>query len=295
MIELQNLALEVNSHVDTDLQDMVVTKKTAAEIDSQAGVPTNEFQVYQINKMNDEDLVEQILSVTDTSEKLKQKVQDYHTYQSKMEISSEADGTEDSLSYKVGKGEDVEVLNKIEDSLKEMGFMDVVSDKRSAQEDMQLDKSYNKQEGAVIATRGDIPLGFERNQCFTRQSSRILDKEIRMMQKAMKVKAGNKGINNCSSLFSTQPLCSLDEISKICGFSLGLEEETRLANMSLIQAKEEAMTSLLLTKEKILLKSTENRVHPDIESSGSQDNPILEISGGKSKKQVNNLSTLYQG
>ena len=295
MVELQNLALKVNSQVDTYLQDMMVTEKTPAEIDSQAGVPINELQVCQINKMNDEEVVEQILCVTETSEKLKQKVQDYHTYQPKMEISLEADGSEDSLSCKVGKGEDVEVLNKIEDSLKEMGFMDVANDKRSAQEDMHSGKGYNIQEGAAINARGDIPLGFDRNRCFTRQSSRTLDKGIPMMQKAMKARAGNKGKNNCSSLCSTQPLCSLDEISKNCGFSLGFEEETRLANMSLVQDKEEAVTSLLLTKEKNLLKSTENRVHPYVESSGSQDNPILENSGGKSKKQVNNLSTLDQG
>lgn len=65
--------------------------------------------------------------------------------------------------------------------------------------------------------------------------------------------------------------------------------------MSLIQAKEEAMASLLLTKQNILLNSSENKGQSSAESSGSQDVPTLEISGGKTKKKDDKLSTFDQG
>lgn len=65
-----------------------------------------------------------------------------------------------------------------------------------------------------------------------------------------------KGTNQCSiplpPISSSSPL---DSIARVCGFSLGIEESTRLANISLIQAKEEAVKALLDTKAKLCLSS----------------------------------------
>jgi hypothetical protein len=160
---------------------------SSTEIGSEAGVLTNEFQVTQTNKINSKDMivggemVEQLFSAIETSEVLKEKAQVHHTYKPTIEIFSEADGIDDNLTYSVGKCGDGDVFNKLEDSLKEIGFVEVNDDKRKSQEAMQLDKGYNNQEGVVVSTRGEIPLGSERNHCFTRQSSRILDKGIPMM------------------------------------------------------------------------------------------------------------------
>lgn len=45
----------------------------------------------------------------------------------------------------------------------------------------------------------------------------------------------------------------IDDVTRVCGISLGNEEATRIANISLIQAKEEAAIALLKAKQKILL------------------------------------------
>jgi hypothetical protein len=56
-------------------------------------------------------------------------------------------------------------------------------------------------------------------------------------------------------------------MDRICGFSLGQEETTRLANISLIQAKEEAFLALQKVKHKIDLSSV------------VMMSPILELEG----------------
>lgn len=78
----------------------------------------------------------------------------------------------------------------------------------------------------------------------------------------------SKGITSSSTLpiFDT----SLDTIARVCGFSLGNEEATRIANISLIQAKEDAMAALLNTKQKILPSSTEDRDQTVDESTTGQ-------------------------
>ena len=69
----------------------------------------------------------------------------------------------------------------------------------------------------------------------------------------------SKGITSSFTLPISDTSCSLDTITRVCGFSLGNEEATRIANISLIQAKEDAMAALLNTKQKILPSSTEDR------------------------------------
>lgn len=74
-------------------------------------------------------------------------------------------------------------------------------------------------------------------------------------------KAVSKGITSSSDniLPISDTSCSLDTIARVCGFSLGNEEATRIANIFLIQAKEDAMATLLNTKQKILPSSTDYR------------------------------------
>ena len=93
---------------------------------------------------------------------------------------------------------------------------------------------------------------------YTRHSTRVKDKDRPVMEKAMSRKTTSKGNDSSSSSISI-PSCSLEEISRVCGFSLGEEEATRLANISLIQAKEAAFAALVNTKQKIVLSSNENR------------------------------------
>ena len=80
----------------------------------------------------------------------------------------------------------------------------------------------------------------------------------------------SKGITSSSTLPISDTSCSLDTIARVCGFSLGNEEATRIANISLIQAKEDAMAALLNTKQKILPSSTEDRDQTVDESTTGQ-------------------------
>lgn len=64
-------------------------------------------------------------------------------------------------------------------------------------------------------------------------------------------KASVKGTTVLSKPHVPTPPCSLDDISRVCGFNLGHDEATRLANISLIQAKGEALATLLQTKQKL--------------------------------------------
>jgi hypothetical protein len=95
-----------------------------------------------------------------------------------------------------------------------------------------------------------VPMGSGNSKLpnLTRHSSRVQDKEMHVLDKAIARKAGDKGTLSCSIPSTSSSNCSLDTIARACGFSLGLEEETRLANISLIQAKEDAMMILLKTK-----------------------------------------------
>lgn len=95
-------------------------------------------------------------------------------------------------------------------------------------------------------------------------------------------KATAKG--NLKSSAPSPPIssCSLDDLARVCGFSLGHEEATRLANISLIQAKEEVMIALLNTRHKLTLSSantseTETRATAFPESSDAQNLHELEM------------------
>lgn len=105
---------------------------------------------------------------------------------------------------------------------------------------------------------------------YTRQSSRLQDRDVLVQEKAMARKAISKGITSSSTLPISDTSCSLDTIARVCGFSLGNEEATRIANISLIQAKEDAMAALLNTKQKNLLSSTEDRDQTVDESTTGQ-------------------------
>lgn len=93
----------------------------------------------------------------------------------------------------------------------------------------------------------------------------------------MAKKASTKGTNPCFLPPTPIDICSLDSMAAICGFSLGQEESVRLANISLIEAKEEAFLALQKTKQKLTL-SSENKNDSDIrvlsenESSGNTGN-----------------------
>jgi len=89
-------------------------------------------------------------------------------------------------------------------------------------------------------------------------------------------------------------------MARICGFSLGQEETTRSANISLIQAKEEALLALQKAKQKIdsssvtSLEFCENRVLSENESSVMKMSLALELEGTSANVE-DNLSHIDQG
>jgi len=103
--------------------------------------------------------------------------------------------------------------------------------------------------------------------CCTRQSLRLQDRDAHVQEKAMARKATPKGTTSSSNPSSYDSTCTLDTIASVCGFSLGNEEATKIANISLIQAKEEDMAALLKTKQKIILSSETIRDQTEDESS----------------------------
>lgn len=135
----------------------------------------------------------------------------------------------------------------------------------------------------------------------TRQSARLQNKEDQA-QKDLDGAIINKGTTCCSDSPTTMS-SSLDFLASVCGFSLGIEESTRLANISLIQAKEEAVKALMDTKLK-LSSDKMNRVDSDLtvqlpvqlpnESSSAQNFPLLEISEN-SAMMAGNLSPRDKG
>lgn len=81
--------------------------------------------------------------------------------------------------------------------------------------------------------------------CKTRQSSIIQGVDVYMQEKAIARKVFTIGITS-SSIPPPPPnsSCSLDLLARVCGFSLGSDESSRISNISLIQAKEEALLGL---------------------------------------------------
>ena len=136
--------------------------------------------------------------------------------------------------------------------------------------------------------------------CKTRRSARIKDTEVDMQEKATARKALAKGISappippSCPN-----PPCALDSLAKTCGFSLGNDDSTRTANISLIQAKEDALAAIQSTKKKLssIAESSNGDVPRDmpvIERSGLQHQNVLEA-GENKDNIVPNLLIADQG
>jgi hypothetical protein len=89
-----------------------------------------------------------------------------------------------------------------------------------------------------------------------RHSSRLKEDGTTMMAKAMnkKASAASKG-NSSSSNSITSSSNHVELIVRACGINLGSDESSRLANISLIQAREEAVEALSKARNKILLSS----------------------------------------
>ena len=92
------------------------------------------------------------------------------------------------------------------------------------------------------------------------------------LKKAMDGKAKTKGISTSKPL--PPPLLNpLDTLASVCGFSLGPDETSRIANISLIQAKEEALLAIQKIKDKIESSVNHQQVSsvpnkPQIDSGG---------------------------
>ena len=133
----------------------------------------------------------------------------------------------------------------------------------------------------------------------TRHSSRIQEKEGAMQDKPKARTTDAKGIKFIPSSSCSTDTCPLDSMARVCGFSLGQDEISRIANISLIQAKEDAFLALQKTKQKIesssvIQNDTIIRVPLENESSVDLSPPVLELMGGGADTE-NNLSHRDQG
>jgi hypothetical protein len=206
-----------------------------------------------------------------------------------MPLSEEVVGTDQDLlaqekildNYIVGQASD-EVICLLEENLQSINGLgeEVMATKMKllefTQSDLDLVKQVHCLKGHIKAT--NMPLGPEKSKLpITRQSSRVQDKEVPVQDKAVARKAGNKGIISCSIPSTSSSDCSLDTIARVCGFSLGLDESIRLANISLIQAKEDALLALERTKHKLMSSSDSVRDKVSDESSVDHQSPALEF------------------
>jgi len=133
----------------------------------------------------------------------------------------------------------------------------------------------------------------------TRHSSRIQEKKGAIQDKLKARTANAKGTKFIPSSSYSTDTCSLDSMARVCGFSLGQDEVSRIANISLIQAKEDAFIALQKTKQKIESSSvipndTIIRVPLEIESSVDLSPQVLELMGGGADT-ANKLSHRDQG
>jgi len=119
----------------------------------------------------------------------------------------------------------------------------------------------------------------------TRHSSRIQEKEGAMQDKPKARTTDAKGIKFIPSSSCSTDTCPLDSMARVCGFLLGQDDISRIANISLIQAKEDAFLALQKTKQKIESSSiTQNdtiiRVPLENDSSMELIPLVLELMGG---------------
>jgi len=119
----------------------------------------------------------------------------------------------------------------------------------------------------------------------TRFSSRLKEDGITMMEKAMnkKAKAGTKGNTLCSDSI-TSSAKQVELISRVCGINLGENESSRIANISLIQARDEAVEALLKVKNKFLLSSETSQQQTLRSDRG--DDITLEVEGFNQNNQL---------
>lgn len=108
----------------------------------------------------------------------------------------------------------------------------------------------------------------------TRHSSKIQDDGRSMLEKAMEKKAKSDIPKGKSSIPNLIPKSSvqIEELARVCGISLGENDSARIANISMLQAKEEALLALQETKQKLMLSSGENL---EVESGSVQDGKEL--------------------
>lgn len=149
---------------------------------------------------------------------------------------------------------------------------------------MEKNASYTEQIGLGAESNIDqqVKIAEEKPQA-TRNSSRVPQDERSMMVRAMEKKATDKGgatttkkgIIPLSSLSTYDSNSQIESITRVCGISLGDTEVVRLANISIIQARDEASNALQKLKEKMLAKSAETI--EDGEINGDMNNTIRDI------------------
>lgn len=159
---------------------------------------------------------------------------------------------------------------------------------------LQFDKTQSIQMNGGVPPPKEVSLDLNKASHCTRQSARGQDKDVLVLEKVMARKVGIKGTIVLSKPHVPTHPCLLDDISRVCGFNLGHDEATRLANISLIQAKGEALVALLQTKQKLKSSSVDNRDLSNSESSDVHFSPDLELIEGRAVED-DNLSLLDQG
>ena len=123
---------------------------------------------------------------------------------------------------------------------------------------------------------------------------RIQEKKGATQDKLKARTADAKGTKSIPSSSCSTDTCSLDSMARVCGFSLGQDEISRIANISLIQAKEDAFIALQKTKQKIESSSvipndTIIRVPLEIESYVDLSPQVLELMGVVLIQRINYL------
>jgi hypothetical protein len=108
-----------------------------------------------------------------------------------------------------------------------------------------------------------------------------------MLEKAMNKKAaampkGNLTISKSSNISSN----NIELVSRACGISLGQDENSRLATISLIQARDKAMEALLKARIKVM-SSSDDVSQQDLEIVNEvSNNDGLEVADNQRSDQV---------
>jgi len=118
----------------------------------------------------------------------------------------------------------------------------------------------------------------------------------RRNQKIMEKKATAfipKGIPSIPPKPISDSSTHIEELARACGISLGEEESARLANISIIQAREEALLALQKTKQKVMLSSDKNLEVDNTEGESGNENrdniPAMDDAGGDGTLEANLL------